>query len=276
LAPVIRYSYLSIAYPSAETSHRGENAMFDKLVESAKQKQGGRARRLFLATGAIYLAALTALGVATIVWISPALAEEYNILSELIPPPVPSGPSPKPVQIKPNLKPVLDHGFVVPKEPKELPDMDELNLELTYVNRVPGGPGNLTGIGNGVMPGAPSTGEAPPPPPPTPAPVVKPAATPAPDQVVRLTSKLTQGRVLRRVQPPYPAIAHKARIQGTVQVQIDISESGAVTNVTLLSGHPLLRDAAVQAAKQWLFIPTELNGRPVRAIGVLTFNFIFN
>jgi len=78
------------------------------------------------------------------------------------------------------------------------------------------------------------------------------------------------------VQPPYPAIARQARIQGSVQVQIDISETGAVTNVTLLSGHPLLRDAALQAARQWLFIPTELNGQRVRAIGVLTFNFVLN
>jgi protein TonB len=78
------------------------------------------------------------------------------------------------------------------------------------------------------------------------------------------------------VQPPYPAIARQAKIQGSVQVQIDISETGAVTNVILLSGHPLLRDAALQAAKQWLFIPTELNGQRVRAIGVLTFNFVLN
>ena len=120
-------------------------------------------------------------------------------------------------------------------------------------------------------------GEAlPPPPPPTPTPVVKPAATPAPDAVVRLTSKLTQGRVLRRVQPPYPVLAKQAHIQGSVQVQIEISDEGAVTNVTLLSGHPLLHEAALQAAKQWLFIPTELNGLPVRAIGVITFNFTLN
>ena len=61
-----------------------------------------------------------------------------------------------------------------------------------------------------------------------------------------------------------------------VQVQIGISETGEVTEVTLLSGHPLLRDAALRAAKQWLFKPTELNGRPVRAIGLITFNFKFD
>jgi protein TonB len=61
-----------------------------------------------------------------------------------------------------------------------------------------------------------------------------------------------------------------------VQVQISISESGEVTDVALISGPPLLRDAALRAARQWLFIPTELNGRPMRAIGVITFNFKLN
>jgi protein TonB len=77
------------------------------------------------------------------------------------------------------------------------------------------------------------------------------------------------------VEPPYPTIAKQARVQGIVQVQIAISETGEVTDVTLLSGNPLLRDAALRAAKQWLFKPTELNGRPVRAIGLISFNFKF-
>src|SRR5262245_29527147 len=252
--------------------------MFDKLVESAKEKQGRRARWLFLATVAVYAVALTALGVATVIGFRPALAEEYDVLSKLIPPPVPSGPDPSPVQIKPNLKTALDSRFVAPEKTTHPPKLDELNLEPIKPNLIPGG--DRTGIGrDGIIPGAPISKDAdppPPPPPPTPTPVVKPAATPTPDTIVRLTSKLTQGRVLRRVEPLYPAIAKQARIQGVVQVQIGISEAGVVTDVTLLSGHPLLRDAALHAAKQWLFIPTELNGRPVRAIGVITFNFVLN
>jgi protein TonB len=248
--------------------------MFDKLVESAKEKQGRRARRLFLATMAVYAVALTALGVATVIGFHPALAEGYDVLSKLTPPPAPSGPDPNPIQIKPNLKSAPDPGFVAPVKTIQPPKPDELNLGPIKPHLIPGG--DPTGIGrDGIIPGAPPADD-PPPPPPTPTPVVKPTATPAPDNVVRLTSKLTQGRVIRRVQPPYPAIARQARIQGSVQVQIDISETGAVTNVTLLSGHPLLRDAALQAAKQWLFIPTELNGLPVRAIGLLTFNFTLN
>jgi protein TonB len=250
--------------------------MFDKLVESTKVKQGRRARRLFLATVAVYAVALTALGVATVIGFRPALAGGDEVLSILIPPPVPSGPDPNPVQIKSNHKSAPDQGFVAPIKTIQPPKIDELNLGPIRQISVPGG--NPPGIGGGgVIPDAPIPKDPPPPPPPpTPTPVVKPAAPPAQDTVVRLTSMLTQGRVLRRVQPPYPVIARQARIEGSVQVQIDISEVGAVTNVTLLSGHPLLREAALQAAKQWQFIPTELNGHRVRAIGMITFNFTLN
>jgi len=249
--------------------------MFDKLVESTKEKQGRRARRLFLATMAVYAVALTALGVATVMGFRTALAEGYDVLSILNPPPVPSGPDPNPVQIKPNLKSAPDSRFVAPDKTILPPKLGELNLEPIKTNLIPGGVPPGIG-GDGIIPGAPISKDPPPPPPPTPTPIVKPAPTPAPDTVVRLTSKLTQGRVLRRVQPSYPVIAKQAHIQGSVQVQIDISDTGAVTNVTLLSGHPLLREAALQAAKQWLFIPTELNGQRVRAIGVITFNFTLN
>jgi hypothetical protein len=196
--------------------------MFDRLVESAKQKQGRRARRIFFATGAVYAVALTTLGIAAIIVISPALAEEYDVLSILIPPPVPPGPAPEQAPKQQNLKQAPDTRFVAPERTTQPPELDELkNLKPIQQNLVPGGAKDLTGIGReGVIPGARDTGEEPPPPPPTPTPVVKPAATPAPDQVVRLTSRLTQGRVLRRVQPPYPVIARQAHVQGTVQVQI--------------------------------------------------------
>src|SRR5262245_24115879 len=169
--------------------------MFDKLVESTKEKQGRRARRLFLATMAVYAVALTALGVATVIGFSPALAEGYDVLSKLTPPPVPSGPDPNPVQIKPNLKSASDSRFVAPERTTPPPKIDELNLEPIKPDLIPGGAPYRIG-GDGIIPGAPISKDPPPPPPPTPTPVAKPAATPAPDNVVRLTSKLTQGRVL--------------------------------------------------------------------------------
>lgn len=252
--------------------------MFDKLVESAKQKQGRRARRLFLATGVIYAAALTAFGVATIIGFKPALAEEYNVFLRLIPPPPPPGRESQPPPVESKRKPTPYLGFVEPKKLTPVLPPDRAR-ELVIEPRRPywsvDGAPNFAGPGrgDGVDGGAPN---AAPPPPPPPTPVAKPIVTPTPDQVVRLTSVLTQGRALRKIQPPYPAMARQARVQGSAQVQISISETGEVTSATLLSGHPLLREAALQAARQWLFIPTELNGRPVRAIGVITFNFMLN
>jgi protein TonB len=247
--------------------------MFDKLVESATQKQGKRAKRLFLFTGVIYATVLTVLGVLTIIGYNPALAEEYGVIADLAPPPLGVQEVPS---IQPKLSSVPSPSFRPPdpKTVKAPPDPIDIS------NFHPGDPilmvGPSTVLGNGRpdgIPGGSATKEEPPPPLPTPTPVVKPVATPTPDQVVRLTSVLTQGRTIKKVEPSYPTIARQARIQGSVQIQIGISETGEVTDVTLLSGHPLLRDAAIQAAKHWLFRPTELNGRPVRAIGVITFNF---
>lgn len=251
--------------------------MFDKLVESAKQKRGGRAKRLFLATGAIYAVTLTALGIATIIGFGPALAEGYDVLSGLIPPPVPQGPDPRPAQIKPNLKSAPDPGFVVPEKTPRLPDLDDLNLGPAPVKLVPGGANNPTGISRDGIPGAPSAKEALPPPPPTPTPVVKPAATPTPaPNKLTVSGGVLQGKGIKKIHPPYPPIARAARASGAVSVQVTISEEGQVIEAAVISGHPLLRDAALQAAKQWLFQPTKLSGVPVKVQGILTFNFTLN
>jgi TonB family protein len=58
-----------------------------------------------------------------------------------------------------------------------------------------------------------------------------------------------------------------------VQVRVTINETGEVADASAVDGHPLLRDAAVEAARQWQFKPTELGGTPVKVNGVLTFNF---
>src|SRR5262245_40475753 len=123
--------------------------MFDKLVESAKQKQGRRARRLFLVTGAIYAVALTALGVATVIGFNAALAEEYDVIGCMTPP-APSEPAPNPVRIKTNLKSEPDPGFMVPVKttpPPKLDELDPMDWKPIQSNSVPGGV--PTGIGSG-------------------------------------------------------------------------------------------------------------------------------
>jgi protein TonB len=91
-----------------------------------------------------------------------------------------------------------------------------------------------------------------------------------------MTSKLLQGNAINKAQPPYPQIAKLAGADGPVQVQIMISEDGRVVTAEVLSGHSLLREAARQAALQWRFRPTVLNGVPVPVTGIITFDFKLN
>lgn len=90
---------------------------------------------------------------------------------------------------------------------------------------------------------------------------------------VNVSGGVLQGNALKKVQPSYPPVAKAAAADGAVQVQIAVSEDGKVTDATVVSGHPLLRESAIEAAKQWEFKPTELQGKPVKVQGTLTFNF---
>jgi Ca-activated chloride channel homolog len=111
----------------------------------------------------------------------------------------------------------------------------------------------------------------PPPPPPPPSKGVPPQMSP--DPRITVSGGVLQGSATRKIQPAYPAIAKSARAQGAVQVQITVNESGEVIGARVINGQPMLRDAALQAAKQWRFKPTQLSGVPVKTLGVLTFNF---
>ena len=75
-------------------------------------------------------------------------------------------------------------------------------------------------------------------------------------------------------QPAYPASAKAVRASGVVMVQVIVDETGKVTTATAVSGHPLLRNAAVQAAYQARFTPTKLSGKPVKVSGTISYNFV--
>ncbi|MCI0663056.1 MAG: energy transducer TonB [Acidobacteria bacterium] len=107
----------------------------------------------------------------------------------------------------------------------------------------------------------------PPPPPPVPP---KPETS---DKRIKVSGGVLKTLASKKVEPEYPSSAAAAGVQGEVSVSITISETGKVIEAEVIKGHSLLRDAALQAARQWLFKPTELSGVPVKVIGVLTFNF---
>ncbi len=92
-------------------------------------------------------------------------------------------------------------------------------------------------------------------------------------QRVRVSSGVSQGLIIKRVQPNYPPLARQARIQGTVVLQAEISKEGAIQNLQLISGHPMLAPAAIEAVKQWRYRPYLLNGEPVAVDTQVVVNF---
>jgi TonB family protein len=88
-----------------------------------------------------------------------------------------------------------------------------------------------------------------------------------------ITGGVLTGKTLVKPPPVYPPIAKAARAQGTVTVQILIDEEGYVIAANAVSGHPLLQQAAVFAARQARFTPTLLEGKPVKVSGVIDYNF---
>jgi TonB family protein len=84
------------------------------------------------------------------------------------------------------------------------------------------------------------------------------------------------GMAVKRQQPEYPPVAKAAGAQGTVEVQVTVDENGQVTDATAINGHPLLRQAAIDAAKQWQFKTTEVAGKPSKVQGTITFNFVLD
>jgi TonB family protein len=106
-------------------------------------------------------------------------------------------------------------------------------------------------------------------------PAQEPGATPADNvpQRIRVGGNVQSAKLVQAAKPVYPPLAKQARIQGTVQLNVTISLEGAVTSITVMSGHPLLVQAALDAVRQWVYQPTLLNGQPVEVVTTVEVNF---
>jgi protein TonB len=80
-------------------------------------------------------------------------------------------------------------------------------------------------------------------------------------------------KILNQVEPVYPRLAASARISGTVRLKAVISKDGHIENLSLISGHPLLVQAAMDAVRQWTYQPTVLNGNKVEVDTEIDVNF---
>jgi protein TonB len=92
-------------------------------------------------------------------------------------------------------------------------------------------------------------------------------------QRIRVSSGVSTGLLIRKVTPNYPPLAKQARIQGQVVLQAEISKEGTIQNLQLISGHPMLAPAAIEAVRQWRYKPYLLNGEPVAVETQVVVNF---
>jgi protein TonB len=90
---------------------------------------------------------------------------------------------------------------------------------------------------------------------------------------VRISQGVLQGNALSQPKPVYPPIARSARISGSVVLAATISKNGTIENLRLVSGHPMLVPAAMDAVRQWRYKPYMLNGDPVEVDTQITVNF---
>ena len=100
-------------------------------------------------------------------------------------------------------------------------------------------------------------------------PAVRPPSTVAPFRI----SNMSEGNLIHKVQPGYPALARTARIQGAVVLEAVISKQGTIENLRVLAGHPMLVLAAREAVRQWRYRPYILNNEPVEVETQITVNF---
>jgi protein TonB len=173
----------------------------------------------------------------------------------VVPPPAPPPPAKAP-SARPAPKPATTPAQAF-TPPVETPDQavpeasNDLGLEQGVAGGIDGGvPGGVVG---GIVGGLP---EAPP-----------------PMQPVRVGGAIKAPKKLRNVDPIYPPIAEKARVQGMVTLECILSPDGRVAEVKVVSGIPLLDAAAIEAVKQWVFTPTLFNGVPVPAIMTVNVRF---
>jgi protein TonB len=271
--------------------------MFDTLVESGSHSDDlARKGSFFLGTMVLYSIVLVAVAVLSIYLYNDAIPDpSLELLTLVAPVPMAQEETPK-AQDEPKpaakaeptvamvkdmavIAPVTKTNEVAPPTAKVVPTNRTLNVmvgdrDVGDVNNVPTGPvgvvggtGGGGGGGGGTAPVV-KTDDEPPPPPPAP----KPEPPPKPKTVV--SGGVLNGKAVSKPPPAYPPIAKAARASGTVTVQILVDESGRVVSASAVSGHPLLQQAAVAAARQARFSPTLLSGQPVKVSGVITYNFV--
>ena len=247
-------------------------AMFsDSLLEFRQQR-----RRRALATTTSFIFNCLAVGVMLIM---PLLFTDdlpkAQLLTFLVaPPPPPPPPPPAAEQVQRVVRQVqtdvLSTGRL--RTPTKIPQKVEMIREEEapppmaatggVVGGVPGGipGGQVGGVIGGIINATSSLATVP-------------KFAPVVPQRVRISQGVTKGLLVHRVEPIYPTLARAARVQGEVVLSAIIDANGQITNLQLVSGHPMLVPAAFAAVREWRYKPYLLNGQPVEVETTITVIF---
>jgi protein TonB len=216
-------------------------------------------------------------------WFTQALPKQ-ELVAFLLAPPPPPPPAPSPVAakvqprvVKHRVSEISEGRLIAPRViPKRVVMLKEEVLPppvptAGVVGGVPGGvPGGMMG---GVIGGIiSSTRVAVPAPPPRPAPAPPPRKA-EPPRRIRVGGQVQQAKIIEQPMPVYPKIAKGARIQGSVQLEAVIAQDGTIEQLRVITGHPLLVQAALTAVSHWRYRPTYLNGQATEVSTTITVNF---
>ncbi len=268
--------------------------MFDKLIESGSNTKDKKDRSSYFAVSTFLMSAALIAGLLVSIF-----GANYDIgnpnmdISQLLAPIETKAPEPEP-QPKQESQPQSESRSTelpirtkayqrieetpkavvpvatAPVDFKERPlgqfKIGDTNVDPQNVGGRTDGTSSATPKGSGDGPGTSASSERSTPPPP---PIKKPEVNP--NTVVSLGA--VNGKAITLPKPSYPPAAQAMRIEGAVQIQITIDKDGSVISAKAVGGHPTLRRAAENAARLARFSPTKLSNVPVKATGIITYNF---
>ncbi len=250
-----------------------EGRLFADVLLEASGLQ--RRRRTLATVLSIFFQSLLVAGLLLVPLMYTETLPRQQLLSFLIAPPPPP-PPPPPAAAEAATKVVQRVGTDIMdgrlRTPGRIPQKvqmireDEAPPALSsggVIGGVPGGipGGQLGGVIGGIIRSTPTVASVPK------------LAIPVAPKRIRMSQGVTTGSLIRKVEPPYPPIARAARVQGQVVLTAIIAKTGEIENIGLVSGHPMLVPAAIDAVRQWRYRPFLLNGEPIEVETTITITF---
>lgn len=249
--------------------HRASNLFSDSLLELSPTRPKNSGKRVFYSI-VIHVLVLLALILPPLFFTDTINLKQFT-QTLLVAPPPPPPPPPAPQALVKAVAPkrvFTNAGKLIAPTviPQKIAMLKEEPIEPDLVGAsggVPGGVpgGQMGGVLGGIISDANRKAAAP-------APVAAQSKAP-----LRVGGRVRAPRLISKVSPTYPPLARQTRLQGDVLLDAVIDTEGNVVQLQVVSGHPLLISAALEAVRQWKYEPTYLNDQVISVQLIVTVNF---